>query len=65
MDRKGSVCYTCFLQDKRNQSLFLMSANNNMDPGELPAYLLELIQVEEMIIAWSHVQMMVHRYCSY
>ncbi|KID81041.1 ATP-dependent DNA helicase PIF1 [Metarhizium guizhouense ARSEF 977] len=33
-----------------------------MDPGELPAYLPELTQVEEMIIARSHVQMMVHRY---
>jgi hypothetical protein len=33
-----------------------------MDPGELPAYLPELTQVEEMIIARSHVQMMVYRY---
>lgn len=33
-----------------------------MDPGDIPAYLPELIQVEEMIIARLHVQMMVHRY---
>jgi hypothetical protein len=33
-----------------------------MDPGDIPAYLLELTQVEEMIIARSHVQMMVYRY---
>jgi hypothetical protein len=33
-----------------------------MDLGELLAYLLELTQVEEMIIARSHVQMMVYRY---
>jgi hypothetical protein len=33
-----------------------------MDPGELPAYLPELTQVEEMIIARCHVQMMVYRY---
>jgi hypothetical protein len=39
-----------------------MSADNNMDPRELPSHLPELTQVEEMIIARSHVQMMVHRY---
>lgn len=33
-----------------------------MDPGELPAYMPELTQVEEMIIARSHVQMTVYRY---
>jgi hypothetical protein len=42
-----------------------MSAENEIDPGELPAYLLELTQVEEMIIARSHVQIMVYRYRSY
>ena len=62
MDLKGLVCHACFLRDKRNQSPFLMSADNNMDPGELPAHLPELSQVEEMIIAPTHVQMMVHRY---
>ena len=39
-----------------------MSADNEMDPGEVPAYLPALTQVEEMIIARSHVQMLVHRY---
>lgn len=39
-----------------------MSADNNMDPGELPAHLPELSQVEEIIIALSHVQMNVYRY---
>jgi hypothetical protein len=39
-----------------------MSVENEMDPGEIPAYLPKLTQVEEMIIAQSHVQMMVHRY---
>jgi hypothetical protein len=62
MDLKAQVCHACFLRDKRNQSPFLMSADNNMDPGEVPAHLPELTQVEEMIIARSHVQMMVHRY---
>lgn len=39
-----------------------MSEENNIDQGELPAYLPELTQVEEMIIARCHVQMMVYRY---
>ena len=39
-----------------------MSAENNTDPGELPAGLPALTQVEEMIIARSHVQMLIHRY---
>ena len=39
-----------------------MSVENEMDLGMIPAYLPELTQVEEMIIAWSHVQMMVYRY---
>jgi hypothetical protein len=32
-----------------------MFAENKINPGKLPAYLLELTQVEEMIIARSHV----------
>jgi hypothetical protein len=37
-----------------------MPADNEMDPGDVPAYLPVLIQVEEMIVAQSHVQMSVH-----
>ena len=62
MDLKDNVCHACSLRDTRNQVPFLMSADNEMDPGDLPAHLPKLIQVEEMIIARSHVQMMVHRY---
>jgi len=62
MDLKDDTCHACFLRDKRNQSPYLMSVENEMDPGDIPAYLPELTQVEEMIIARSHVQMMVHRY---
>lgn len=62
MDLKGEVCHTCFLRDKGNKTPFLMSADNEMDPGELPAHLPELTQVEEMIIARCHIQMMVYRY---
>jgi hypothetical protein len=62
MDLKDEVCHTCFLRDKGSKTPFLMSAENEMDPGDVPAYLPELTQVEEMIIARSHVQMMAHRY---
>jgi ATP-dependent DNA helicase PIF1 len=39
-----------------------MSAQNQMDPGVLPAYLPALTQIEEMIIARSHIQMIIYRY---
>jgi hypothetical protein len=39
-----------------------MSTDNKIDPGEVPAYLPALTQVKEIIIARSHVQMLVHRY---
>ena len=51
MDLKHKICYRCFNQDKGNKTPFLMSAKNEIDLGEIPAYLLELTQVEEMIIA--------------
>jgi hypothetical protein len=62
MDLKDGICHSCFLRDKGNKTPFLMSAEKEMDPGELPAHLPELSQVEEMVIARSHVQMMVYRY---
>jgi hypothetical protein len=62
MDLKNEICHSCFLRDKSNKTPFLMSVENEMDLGEIPAHLLELTQVEEMIIAQSHVQMMVHCY---
>jgi hypothetical protein len=39
-----------------------MSAENQMDPGVFPAHLPALTQIEEMIIARSHVQMVLYRY---
>jgi hypothetical protein len=62
MDLKDNICHSCFLRDKGGKTPFLMSAENGMDPGEIPAHLPELTQVEEMIIARSYVQMLVHRY---
>jgi len=38
-----------------------MSADNNTDPGIVPNHLLELTQVEEMVIARAHVQILVKR----
>jgi ATP-dependent DNA helicase PIF1 len=65
MDLKDGVCHRCFLRDTDNQKRpvtpFLMSAENDMDPGIVPADLPELTQVEEMVIARAHVQMLVKR----
>ena len=55
MNLRHEICNVCFLRDKGSQSPFLMSADNKIDPREIPAYLLALTQVEEMIIACSHV----------
>jgi len=49
MDLKGGICHACFLRNKGNKTPFLMSAESEMDPGELPAYLPELTQVEEIV----------------
>lgn len=62
MDLKHGVCHTCFLRDQGGQTPYLMSVDNNMDPGERLASLPALTQIEEMIIARSHMQMLVHRY---
>jgi hypothetical protein len=51
IDLKNEICHSCFLQDKGNKTPFLMFADNKIDLGEIPAHLLELTQVEEMIIA--------------
>ena len=63
--RDRGVCHRCFLRDtdSRKQPIrpFLMSTENNMDPGTVPRHLPELTQVEEMVIARAHVQMLVKR----
>jgi hypothetical protein len=55
MKLKLGIYYRCLLRDKGRQSPFLISTANELDPGDVPAYLLELLQVKEMIIARSHV----------
>jgi hypothetical protein len=63
MDLKSDVYHRYFNRDKGNRTTpFLMSAENEIDLGELLAHLPELTQVEEMIIARSYVQMIVHCY---
>jgi hypothetical protein len=69
MALKEGICYCCFLQDTDNQKRsvmpFLISAENNMDPGTVPGYLSELTQVKEIVIARAHVQMLVKRVCGH
>jgi hypothetical protein len=60
MDLKDNICHDCIRRDKGNKTPFLISRENNIDPGELPAYLPELTQVEEMIIALCHIQIIVY-----
>jgi hypothetical protein len=55
IDLKNKIYYTCFLRDKGKKILFFIFAENKIDPGELLAYLLELTQIEEIIIARSYV----------
>jgi len=38
-----------------------MSVDNEMDLGEVPARLLTLTQIEEMVITRAHVQMLLTR----
>jgi hypothetical protein len=55
MDLKCRVYHLCFLRDKGKKTPFLISIENDMDPGDIPAHLPELTQLEEIIIARSHV----------
>ena len=69
MRLKDDICRRCYLRDtdpgtrgcKQVLSPFLMSVNNEMDPGDIPAHLPALTQVEEMVIARAHVQMLLKR----
>jgi hypothetical protein len=43
------------LRDKGGKTIFLILAENLIDPGEILGYLLELSIVEEMIITRTHI----------
>lgn len=62
MKLHDGICHNCELKDKRGQTPYFFSVENNMDPGIVPAHLPALTQIEEMVIARSHVQMMIKRY---
>src|SRR3984957_8416936 len=62
MQLRDDICHSCLLKDKGGQTLYFFSADNEMDPGIVPAHLPALTQIEEMVIARSHVQMMIKRY---
>ena len=51
MDLKNNVYHHYFNRDKGKKTPFLMSIENKMDLGDIPAHLPKLTQVEEMIIA--------------
>ncbi len=69
MQLKDNICRRYYLRDtdtstlghKQTLSPFLMSVDNEMDLGDVPAYLLALTQIEEMVIARAHVQMLLKR----
>ena len=39
MGLRNEICDACSLRDKGSQSPFLMSTDNEMDLGDIPAYL--------------------------
>ena len=59
---KASICHTCAMKDKGRQTVHLLLAENNIDLGIVLAYLLALLQIEEIVISRSYVQMMIKRY---
>jgi hypothetical protein len=55
MGLRNGVCHRCSLRDKKDKTLFLMSTENGIDPGDISSYLPELSQIEEEIIARYYV----------
>jgi hypothetical protein len=57
----SEVCNKCIVAQKRKAMPYVYSEGNAMDPGEMPDGLQPLTQVEEMLIARAHVQMVMKR----
>lgn len=58
LDRATNICRQCRkTRDAKtgDNEPYLMSAENNMSSGPMPLHLPELTQVEEMLIASTHV----------
>jgi hypothetical protein len=54
MDLRDTVCHTCYLRDKRGQSPSLMSSDNGMDPGDVPAHLGTSVPWVSVSLFWSY-----------
>ena len=50
IELKDGICYACFLRDKGGKTPLLMSLDNEIDLGDVPADLPDLTQVEEMVV---------------
>ena len=61
MELRYRVYYNYTLRDKGGKTIFLISAENLIDPGEISSYLLELSVVEEIIITYTYIQIIVFR----
>jgi hypothetical protein len=61
MELRCGVYYNYILRDKGGKTIFLILAENLMDPGEIPGHLPELSVVEEIIITRTHIQITVFR----
>ena len=61
MELRYRVYHNYTLRDKGGKTIFLISVENLIDPGEIPGYLLELSIVEEIIIARTYIQITVFR----
>jgi hypothetical protein len=55
------VCKKCVTAQKQKPMPYVYGEGNAMDPGEMPNGLQPLTQVEEMLIARAHVQMVIKR----
>jgi len=62
MKLKDGICYTYTLKDKGGQTLYLFLAENNIDLGIVPAHLLALTQIKEIVIACSYMQIIIKCY---
>jgi hypothetical protein len=61
MELRYGVYHNYILRDKGDKTVFLISAENLIDPGEIPGHLPELSVVKEIIITQTHVQIIVFR----
>jgi hypothetical protein len=62
---RDDIYYSCLLKDKSRQTLYFFSADNEIDLGIVPAYLPALIQIEEIVIARSYIQIIIKCYWGY